>query len=1255
MTDIRRLPPPDISRLPAPDISRLPPPEGDTPGKEFGPSKVEHEVENRSFLDKPGNIADPTTEKEVEEIAARHGVDAHELRRLAPYFGARMGGTPYMGEDELKRAAGGLGQFAFGVPQKLYKKAQTPEMERALDELQNLAQGRQSWLQFGTEIAAPVGPLGAASKSVGKAVAKGAAVGAVAGAAGSGADRELEGAATGVVLGGAISGVAQRLLGRGNGPRGPQVELPTGSLPTESKFVADVLERDRPEIEKGTQEILAARKASNTDIEAAITGGLDIDEQVADRIVREQVGEETLQRLADESSEAGRIYSENLGQYTTKKSGIETELAQVEDAFRMTRESLVTATEDPLHVRGELDKVSNRMARERKTLDKLLDQQSVTEVALKGRRSSESRAPLEKRLERIRAEQFERAQTLQGLVDDFGTVETRLQEAISAGKAQDKLVPLSKDLQVQRSRLQAALEKLEAPTPVEPTSVVKIRMAQDIVRDKARDFAKFLDGGDLPRNLEDAQEIIGKYARGQGGIEAVQKKWQVFLGQEAGLDYVVGKHITQAGREGAFGTKAANYLSDAQFVIRDIDDKAGTTLEPLHRELNELGNRRSFVVNEFRKQLGEIYKANRSIDNSLITGNPVYGALDTGNIAGLSDQELRAYHGFRDYFRSGLEFVNGKVKDKDPGITPLSIEARENYVPHIFKNTEDLVLAVEQKLRETGVNVASLDKASFKELTAQEGPLKDILQLMSVLDSRGISSGAELVSRVKDTFQTREGRAKLETLARAALERKDVIPLWARETNLYKLADSWIGNTTRHLYLRNTIDRMAAQVRVLEKAGAEVEARYVRNLLADLQGIRKGTAAEATLNARIGYQKSIDKLSGGRKDPVTLAAAAVAKAIPEVLSDLTKQIYPNLLGLSPRALIMNATQTFAKTIPELGQDPYSYALALRGAVRVAKNLKAAGQKVSDWGLAPAEFVAKYRRTTADGIRRSSLYAIPNQVLTKMGDLTMIPYTKMDMANRALVLSMAEMLAYDLAGGSAAAQKALRRLPATVRSQVSKAGSEEEVARILASHLNASTQYHYNRASMSEWGRVGGPLLSTFSKWPTATAGEILQEYREKGAVRGSTRLAGKFVAPYILFQAADYLISQTGDAEGIEGIPVIRQKEKLSDRQQKFFGKGGLSQAAPIGALEGILSGDFFTPPVVDAILSGTLVPLMKGDDKKMQKGLSSTIQNFTPGSVYVRFLTDDLVTLLSGERPEGGDFLERSEEGLRRIRKEIK
>jgi hypothetical protein len=67
----------------------------------------------------------------------------------------------------------------------------------------------------------------------------------------------------------------------------------------------------------------------------------------------------------------------------------------------------------------------------------------------------------------------------------------------------------------------------------------------------------------------------------------------------------------------------------------------------------------------------------------------------------------------------------------------------------------------------------------------------------------------------------------------------------------------------------------------------------------------------------------------------------------------------------------------------------------------------------------------------------------------------------------------------------------------------------------------------------------------------------------------------------------------------------------------------------------------------MDAAVQSLLIPTLEGDTGKLVKGLNSTINNFAPGAGVTRFLTDDLVTFMTGERPEGSTFLERTGSGV--------
>jgi hypothetical protein len=235
------------------------------------------------------------------------------------------------------------------------------------------------------------------------------------------------------------------------------------------------------------------------------------------------------------------------------------------------------------------------------------------------------------------------------------------------------------------------------------------------------------------------------------------------------------------------------------------------------------------------------------------------------------------------------------------------------------------------------------------------------------------------------------------------------------------------------------------------------------------------------------------------------------------------------------------------------------------------------------------------------------------------------YSGIDSVNRAVTLGVADQMISDLMRNSKLAQAALTKFPTVIQSEIQKslvAGNEQAAHRVLAEYLNAATQFNYNRASLSEFGRTMGPLFSTFTKWPSAIAGDIVQEYRDRGIMGGSIRNAEKYIAPLLLLQVFDSAILGEGS------------DSELSDRKKLLFGKYGLSSAAPIGTIKSIATGDFFTPPVVDAVYKGVISPVIIGRPEQVHKNVVKAVDGFMPGSVWVRVFTKDLPTLMEGKKP---------------------
>jgi hypothetical protein len=158
------------------------------------------------------------------------------------------------------------------------------------------------------------------------------------------------------------------------------------------------------------------------------------------------------------------------------------------------------------------------------------------------------------------------------------------------------------------------------------------------------------------------------------------------------------------------------------------------------------------------------------------------------------------------------------------------------------------------------------------------------------------------------------------------------------------------------------------------------------------------------------------------------------------------------------------------------------------------------------------------------------------------------------------------------------------------------------------------------------------MFATFAKWPTAIAGEIISEYRTKPLTAATKRVAERYAAPVLAFAAVDYMLQDR-----------IEQDERL----QKVLGKSGITKAAPVTSVTAFTRGDIFTPPAVDTIMKDIITPVTKAEGLALAKGLDRAVFTYAPGAGFIKFLTEDIPTIITGERPEGGTQTERSLQSL--------
>lgn len=764
-------------------------------------------------------------------------------------------------------------------------------------------------------------------------------------------------------------------------------------------------------------------------------------------------------------------------------------------------------------------------------------------------------------------------------------------------------------------------------------------LARQVISERVLEIARRLSGDDSISSMPAARKALLE-GSGEGGEDYLRTISRDIGKEKARLDYISGAEVKAAPQNLKFVRTTSNLFSDPYFVLRTTDDIRGTNILPDFNRLQSAYNRYTFARKPYKQKLEEIYRlARQSNADSQEMRSKIFDAINSGTArAELPPEHYNIAQEYKKLFVDALEAFN-KVSDRPADVSALNLVKREDYIPNMTKEPADFISAVERKhddiLSKIGVDsLSKIPEEDFARLRSTSKEFNDFLRGLELMDNRKITSPVGASNKYVEILSSSASRPKMESVANAVHARKDAIPDFLLEKDIFRLYDRYITQTLRHQYLRESLDKLRSHERVLRKLGDDIAADYLSRLTIDAVGVRPGTAARGNTELKIQLARILDKKAdavGG----ITGEAIRNAKYLPDILEALGRNIYENQLGAALRTVTQNMTQPLVKTAPELG-GVYGYETIAKATMDAASNWKSLARRLETMGLTPENFTAEGQNALARGIMSTALYRVPATMLKSLSKVAMYLYTKTDMANRIITLAASDRLAADLAGGKghAAATKALSDMPPSIQREALAAlsrGDQEELRTVLAQHLVSSTQYHYNRLAMSEYGRTMGPLFSTFSKWPLATFGDVVSDLHTKGFLGSLSRLTEKYMIPWMLLSTFGYFIHG----------PV----EDMSDRQKKIFGSQGLSSAAPIGSLVSMAKGDFFTPPMVDVIWGGVVRPALDGDTDKVVGGVAQAVQNFAPGSWIARLLLDDIVTYGTGSRPEG-NFFERVIEG---------
>lgn len=793
-----------------------------------------------------------------------------------------------------------------------------------------------------------------------------------------------------------------------------------------------------------------------------------------------------------------------------------------------------------------------------------------------------------------------------------GNTFKELEEAVSDRAIAEELTRL------QRSEFVKEMEGRFPQLKYVPTEAGKVRAGESEV------FAYLKRQGDVNLKKEYDEWAIGNTAR------------QVLA--DAGVKVNPNADI--------LGKTIVNFATDRMFGFKVMDERYGSDLLQDFYDVNTNFNLFTGLKQKAGNEIADIFKvAKKNGLHKKAAQVEILTKLRAGQYDQLTPEQKQLADAMRSFFEGKREFFNTAKGDN---YSPLNIPFREDFVaPQMMVTPVEYVIRMNKKLGEVKQLLPNLDTMGTDEFMRQVNVRPELAQLKQGLEvgtELPITSGRELATAFQDATQKGASDPKMYKLASTLMPRQGAIPDFLLENNIFKLMTNYVEGTGRSLYLREPLSRMAEKAKTLEQVGATQEAKFVNRFIQDNMGIRQYSMAKIGNQARIAFADKADKLLRKYIQDEEQRESVIAglRFLPELAANIQYNIYPNVLGLNPRAHLAQLTQVLFKTAPELG-GTYGYESAVKSMLSAVVNLATKEgrakylSRVTELGLEPKGFVREAREGLVEGLQSSIMFSVPAKALRALADAFMYTYGKMDTINRAITIDMSERLVRDIASGNREALRVVQKMPVSVQKKIA-ANMDKPDAQLkaIATHLNAATQFNYNRASMSELGVTLGPMFSTFTKWPLAISGDILADMRTKGVFKSMPRIAEKYATIFALAMAVDSLVHSSLTGEDAQANPDFKE---LSDRAKRIFGAGGFRTMTPVASLQAFRPSktekNLFTPPVVDTFYNGVVGPMLDGDTEALARGGMRFLTTFAPGAFLQRFIMNDIPTMFGeGEKP---------------------
>lgn len=740
--------------------------------------------------------------------------------------------------------------------------------------------------------------------------------------------------------------------------------------------------------------------------------------------------------------------------------------------------------------------------------------------------------------------------------------------------------------------LEDALQRLDFNKEIRFKSMAK----------RFRKFHGIKNGRDLEQKLR------------QGGEDAydemIDQWYRTELGQQAVMRELPKKSPKVIGPL----TKAFFFMSDGKPVQMYIDNLLGTNLSPAIDAMSRKAVIASHIADKAVEELEDLV-GRKLVPKSI-------KELEANKFADMPDELRKFYAGLLKVF-NGDEFKLG-IKDLGP-----------NYIPHVFKGRKQVQLDVTEAFK----------KWRKGELNAAE--TKDFARSLELLTDFKIKRDEHFEKAFNYYIQRPDISYKQAqtTKAAAAMEREGRMPMLLREDDVYTATISYMRNTFRHAANKDGLKEIRFVRDMARKAAESKKAEsvayvdeYLTNLMADITGTRtQGNflyklGQEAVAN----FEKNALIMASEAKDEGTKKFYKAAADLPDVMRAVNAFVYPNFIGLNPRSILQNLSSPYFMNVGAFGSR-YGSAVAMEAALDSAalakKGLGSWDNLVAKMGYIEPKFRGELTEAARESMALTS--GLAKEAVDKWVDFSMYFFSQSEKFARVQNHFMATRVAKDLIRASKgakgfrsdAAKKFLDDIPdRAYRRRLAKAyntGNEDALIDGVRQYLNAQSMFNYNRANMSEFGRVMGPIFSVFTKWPTTMYGRVFQQMADEGKLSGGGRLARMFLYPMMLAAAADGIMEQTGAT----GTP----------QHELFVGRRGVQSWTPASNLMAWTSGEFLMPPFIQTMsglgeAAGDF--MVDGNLKKAAKSTERAVGGYVPFYNIAPLLLKRTPQLM-GEEPE--------------------